>query len=575
MAAAPTGPTRAQLRTPSAKPRTARAQPRTARAKPLSVEIRLPALKVMPQIIGTVNDQKTGLSAKIQQNLVRASSVTWQVTLDPATGTATAQAQGPRLDFIPQDLGTPSFSADDFIIWLISYYLGHKPYSGCEAILQHNCGADTIYPHSSVYHREFYRALERWDQCLFAPLSQFWQDFYQACPHQNHYRQVLPLELDAPKGAKSATSKQRRAFHLELISGALNSEFHGTIYQLSPAGSPLKSGIKLKSDPKLDADTALCARLHQFCYEDFELKFERPLTPARAELLQVRRLWYELQGINLPILSLQEDEIEEPMLTPQQEQELKRYEQCYRQSHFTKLEQAHLKLSDSFQELFGIEQIVAHYWLMRDQGEDDMSYDDIVATIHELRAQCYPEMLATIEDLIVQWQDHAEVLADPELQAVFSCAYTGFELFTALKDQAELTIDPDGIMQQNLVLPDPRLSGPNHVEDWERRCHFLTCFVSLQQQGLGYEQCVALFLTLWIELLAHAIEQAACECWRRTGNLKDLPVQVFGLELARYQDSFPLYQRVSALIDAELPLDQDVLTALLTLEQERLSTAQR
>lgn len=574
MAAAPTGPTRAQLRTPSAKPR-------TARAKPLSVTIRLPALKVMPQIIGTVNDQKTGLSAKIQQNLVRESSVTWQVTLDPATGTATAQAQGPRLDFIPQDLGTPSFSADDFIIWLISYYLGHKPYSGCEAILQHNCGADTIYPQSSVYHRAFYRALERWDQCLFAPLSQFWQDFYQACPHQNHYRQALPLELDAPKGAKSATSKQRRAFHLELISGALNSEFHGTIYQLRPAGSPLKSGTKLKSDPKLksgtklEADTALCARLHQFCYEDFELKFERPLTPARAELLQVRRLWYELQGINLPILSLQEDEIEEPMLTPQQEQELKRYEQCYRQSHFTKLEQAHLKLSDSFQELFGIEQIVAHYWLMRDQGEDDMSYDEVVAEIHELRAQCYPEVLATIESLIVQWQDQAEVLADPELQAVFSCAYTGFELFTALKEHDELTIDPDGIMQQNLVLPEPRLSGPNHVEDWERRCHFLTCFVSLQQQGLGYEQCVELFLTLWIELLAHAIEQAACECWRRTGNLKELPVQVFGLELARYQDSFPLYQRVSALIDSELPLDQDVLTALLTLEQERLSTAQR
>ena len=574
MAAAPTGPTRAQLRTPSAKPR-------TARAKPLSVTIRLPALKVMPQIIGTVNDQKTGLNAKIQQNLVRESSVTWQVTLDPATGTASAQAQGPRLDFIPQDLGTPSFSADDFIIWLISYYLGHKPYLSCEAILQHNCGADTIYPHSSVYHREFYRALERWDQCLFAPLSQFWQDFYQACPHPNHYRQVLPLELDTPKGAKSATSKQRRASHLEIVSGALNSEFHGTIYQLRPAGSPLKSGTKLKSDPKLksgiklEAGTALCSRLHQFCYEDFELKFERPLTPALAALSEMRLRWYEQNGIKIHWYSLMGAADGEPRLAPQQEQELKRSEQCYRQSHFTKLEQAHLKLRDSFQELFGIEQIVAHYWTMRDQGEDDMSYDEVVAEIHELRAQCYPEVLATIEGLIAQWQDQAEVLADPELQAVFSCAYTGFELFTALKDQAELTIDPDGIMQQNLVLPEPRMSGPNHVEDWERRCHFLTCFVSLQQQGLGYEQCVALFLTLWIELLAHAIEQAACECWRRTGNLKDLPVQVFGLELARYQDSFPLYQRVSALIDSELPLDQDVLTALLTLKQERLSTAQR
>lgn len=568
MAAAPTGPTRAQLRTPSAKPR-------TARAKPISVAIRLPALKVTPQIIGTVNDQKTGLSAKIQQNLVRESSVTWQVTLDPATGTATAQAQGPRLDFIPQDLDTPSFSADDFIIWLISYYLGHKPYSGCEAILQHNCGADTIYPQSSVYHREFYRALERWDQCLFAPLSQFWQDFYQACPHQNHYRQVLPLELNAPKGAKSATSKQRRASHLEIVSGALNSEFHGTIYQLSPAGSPLKSGIKLKSDPKLEADTALCARLHQFCYEDFELKFERPLTPALAALSEMRLRWYEQNGFKMHWYSLMGDADGEPRLAPQQEQELKRSEQCYRQSHFTKLEQAHLKLRDSFQELFGIEQIVAHYWTMRDQGEDDMSYDEVVAEIHELRAQCYPEVLATIEGLIAQWQDHAEVLADPELQAVFSCAYTGFELFTALKNQAELTIDPDGIMQQNLVLPEPRMSGPNHVEDWERRCHFLTCFVSLQQQGLGYEQCVALFLTLWMEFVAHSIEQAACECWRRTGNLNELTVPIFGLELARYQDSFPLYQRFSALIDAELPLDQDVLTALLTGEQARLRKAQR
>lgn len=575
MAAAKTQPTRAQTQPTRAQIQPTRAKPRTARAKPISVAIRLPALKVTPQIIGTVNDQKTGLSAKIQQNLVRESSVTWQVTLDPATGTATAQAQGPRLDFIPQDLGTPSFSADDFIIWLISYYLGHKPYLSCEAILQHNCGADTIYPHSSVYHREFYRALERWDQCLFAPLSQFWQDFYQACPHPNHYRQVLPLELDAPKVAKSATSKQRRASHLEIVSGALNSEFHGTIYQLSPAGSPLKSGTKLKSGIKLEADVALCARLHQFCYEDFELKFERPLTPALAELSEMRLRWYEQNGIKLHWYSLMDHADGEPRLAPQQEQELKRYEQCYRQSHFTKLEQAHLKLRDSFQELFGIEQIVAHYWTMRDQGEDDMSYDEVVAEIHELRAQCYPEVLATIESLIAQWQDHDEVLADPELQEVLTCAYTGFELFTALKDQAELTIDPDGIMQQNLVLPKPRMSGPNHVEDWERRCHFLTCFVSLQQQGFSYVQCVALFLTLWIELLAHAIEQAACECWRRTGNLKELPVQVFGLELARYQDSFPLYQRVSALIDSELPLDQDVLTALLTLEQERLSTAQR